>query len=85
MLTASAPTKLGTALITLVLVAGCIPSQTTPVATVPTEVEKELCIQWRDSLPTRSRSDTERTQQEIGYAYDVQGMVCPQWARFPSP
>ena len=68
-----------------VLVAGCIPSQTTPVATVPTEVEKELCIQWRDSLPTRSRSDTERTQQEIGYAYDVQGMVCPQWARFSSP
>lgn len=61
--------------------AGCAsPNPQRPEAT---EVEKELCIQWRDSLPTRSRNDTERTQQEIGYAYDVQGMVCPQWARFP--
>lgn len=73
-----------TALIVLGLAAGCTQSQTTLVDTA-TEVERELCIQWRDSLPTRSRSDTERTQQEIGYAYDVQGMVCPQWARFPSP
>lgn len=66
----------------LVWAAGCTQSQTIPVDTA-TEVERELCLQWRDSLPTRSRSDTERTQQEIGYAYDVQGMVCPQWARFP--
>lgn len=71
-----------TALIALGLAAGCTQSQTIPVAI---ETEREICIQWRDSLPTRSRSDTERTQQEIGYAYDVQGMVCPQWARFPSP
>lgn len=71
-----------TALIVLGLAAGCTQSRETLVDTA-TEVERELCIQWRDSLPTRSRSDTERTQQEIGYAYDVQGMVCPQWARFP--
>ncbi len=69
-----------TALITLVLAAGCTQSRETVAAI---ETEREICIQWRDSLPTRSRQDTERTQQEIGYAYDVQGMVCPQWARFP--
>lgn len=83
MLTASARMPFVTALIVLGLVAGCIPSPTIPVATVPTEVEREICLQWRDSLPTRSRSDTERTQQEIGYAYDVQALACPEWARFP--
>lgn len=62
------------------LVVGCTQSQPIPVAI---ETERELCIQWRDSLPTRSRSDTERTQQEIGYAYDVQALACPEWARFP--
>ena len=80
-MTASARMRLGTALTVLGLAAGCTQSQTIPVAI---ETEREICIQWRDSLPTRSRSDTERTQQEIGYAYDVQAMVCPQWARFPS-
>lgn len=83
MLTASARTKFVIVWTMPVLVAGCIPSQTIPVATA--ETEREICVQWRDSLPTRSRNDTDRTQQEIGYAYDVQVMVCPQWARFPSP
>lgn len=55
----------------------------TPQINVVTETEREICIQWRDSLPTRSRLDTERTQQEIGYAYDVQATVCPAWVRFP--
>ena len=73
------PMRLGTALTLLGLAAGCTPSQTTIEAI---ETEREIFIQWRDSLPSRSRQDTERTQQEIGYAYDVQGMVCPQWARF---
>ncbi len=31
-----------------------------------TETEAALCDAWRDSLPTRSHADTERTQQEIG-------------------
>lgn len=79
-MTASARMKSVTALIVLGLAAGCTQSRETIAAI---ETEREICIQWRDSLPTRSRSDTERTQQEIGYAYDVQGMVCPQWARFP--
>lgn len=73
----------GILLTALVWGVACSPAQTTTEAIGATEVERELCIQWRDSLPTRSRQDTERTQQEIGYAYDVQGMVCPQWARFP--
>ena len=82
-MTVQRPTKFAIPLMLLGSVAGCTPSQTIPVATA--ETEREICLQWRDSLPTRSRNDTERTQQEIGYAYDVQGMVCPQWARFPSP
>jgi hypothetical protein len=73
--------KSAATLIMLGLAAGCTQSQT--ISAVTAETEKELCIQWRDSLPTRSRQDTERTQQEIGYAYDVQAVVCPTWARFP--
>lgn len=55
--------------------------QTTPVASA---IEAELCRQWRDSLPTRSRQDTEQTRGEIGRAYDVQAAACPKWARFPA-
>lgn len=79
MLTVQRPMQFGTVLIMLGLVAGCTQSQTMPEAI---ETERELCIQWRDSLPTRSRIDTDRTQQEIGYAYDVQAVACPNWARF---
>lgn len=78
----SGPMKFVIVLTLAGLAAGCTQSQTAGV--IATEVERELCIQWRDSLPSRSRNDTERTQQEIGYAYDVQGMACPLWARFPS-
>jgi hypothetical protein len=59
-----------------VAVAGCNPM------TVATETERELCIAWRDSLPSRSFSDTEQTQAEIGLAYDVQAAACPRFARF---
>lgn len=59
-----------------VVVAGCTPM------TVATETERELCVAWRDSLPTRSREDTEQTQVEIGVAYDVQAAACPRFARF---
>lgn len=81
-MTANARMKSATALMALGLAAGCTQSQPIPVATA-TEVEREICIQWRDSLPTRSRQDTPQTQQEIGAAYDVQALACPQWARFP--
>ena len=81
-MTAKGPMQFVIVLMLPVLAAGC--SQTTPEIVAATAIEKELCIQWRDSLPTRSRQDTPRTQQEIGYAYDVQGMACPRWARFPN-
>ena len=81
MLTARRRMKSATALMALGLAAGCTQTQTIPVATA-TEVEREICIQWRDSLPTRSRQDTPQTQQEIGHAYDIQGLACPNWARF---
>lgn len=77
---ANGPMKFVIGLTMLASAAACSPTQQTPAAT---ETEREICIQWRDSLPSRSRLDTPRTQQEIGYAYDVQGMVCPTWARFP--
>lgn len=56
---------------------GC--AQPTPEATA---TERELCIQWRDSLPTRSKADTEQTQAEIGLSYDLQAAACPAWAVF---
>ena len=57
--------------------AGCV--QTTTGATGTT---RALCEAWRDSLPSRSRSDTAQTQAEIGLAYDVQAAACPGFARF---
>jgi hypothetical protein len=42
-----------------------------------TATERELCIAWRDSLPSRSTRDTEQTQIDIGVAYDVQSAACP--------
>lgn len=85
-MTVQRPTVFAIPLMLLGWVGACAPTtQPTIADTAGTEAFREACIQWRDSLPTRSRNDTERTQQEIGYAYDVQGMVCPQWARFPSP
>ena len=76
---ANGPTK-SAIVLTLLGLAACSPTQ--PITAV-TETEREICIQWRDSLPSRSRLDTPWTQQEIGYAYDVQGIVCPTWAKFP--
>lgn len=78
----SALTKSAMLLTLLGLVAGCVQPSPTISAATETEVEREICIQWRDSMPSRSRQDTERTQQEIGYGYDVQAMACPLWPRF---
>lgn len=60
-----------------VAVAGCNPM------IAGSETERALCEAWRDSLPTRSRSDTAMTQAEIGVAYDVQAAACPRYVRFP--
>jgi hypothetical protein len=71
--------KLSALGLTLLAVAGCA----TPRMFEATATERELCIAWRDSLPTRSKSDTEETRAEIGRAYDVQAAACPSWKRFP--
>jgi len=34
-----------------------------------TATERTLCRVWGESLPTRSRSDTEETKREIAMAY----------------
>jgi predicted outer membrane protein len=41
-----------------------------------TATEAAMCDVWQDSLPTRSRSDTPETQEQIGRAYDVFEAVC---------
>lgn len=47
-------------------------------ATTPgvSATETAMCDVWQNSLPTRSREDTERTIAEIGHAYDVFEAVC---------
>jgi len=50
---------------------------------IPTEgsvTSREICIQWGESLPTRSRSDTALTIREIGVAYATFAIVCPDQA-----
>ncbi|MEQ8257999.1 MAG: hypothetical protein RH980_18290 [Roseovarius confluentis] len=50
---------------------------TAPRMTAGTETERERCRAWRDSLPSRSSTDTAQTQDEIGVAYDVFLAACP--------
>ena len=61
----------------LVLAGACTPTTNVGIAT-----EAEICRAWRDSLPSRSSSDTEQTRAEIGVSYDVQAAACPEFARF---
>lgn len=35
-----------------------------------------LCREWGGSLPSRSRDDTQRTQEEISRAYNVYEAAC---------
>ena len=65
------------------MLCGVILSACAQTTSAVTETEGELCRQWRDSLPTRSKKDTEQTRAEIGRAYDVQAAACPNWKRFP--
>lgn len=57
--------------VALVTLMGC----STP-RTVATETEIEQCRAWKNSLPTRSRQDTQQTQDEIGAAYTAYDAVC---------
>jgi hypothetical protein len=47
------------------------------MTTQATETEKELCRVWGESLPTRSRADTEQTRAEITQAYADFASACP--------
>ncbi len=44
-----------------------------------TRTEAELCRQWGQSLPTRSRSDTQQTRDEIQAGYAAFALACPNW------
>lgn len=41
--------------------------------------ENALCQLWGESLPTRSKSDTPQTKNEIQEAYADFVIACPQW------
>ena len=45
-----------------------------------TATENTICRIWGESLPTRSRSDTAQTQNEIGEAYADFATACPAYA-----
>lgn len=47
-----------------------------PGTTATTATEAALCDEWAASLPTRSRSDTDQTQAEIGVLIDAFDAVC---------
>ncbi len=57
----------------LLLASGCATMIRTSAAT---ETERAACEAWRDSLPSRSRADTQITRVEIGDAYDVFLAAC---------
>ena len=42
--------------------------------------EQALCEIWGESLPTRSRMDTEQTAAEIQEAYVDFTLACPAWS-----
>ena len=45
----------------------------------PPHVNNTVCRVWGSSLPTRSRSDTPETQDEIEAAYVDFAAACPKW------
>lgn len=56
----------------LILTTACVPIGTTGGAT-----EAQLCRSWGMSLPTRSRSDTAQTAEEIERGYGDFAAACP--------
>ena len=43
-----------------------------------TATEQTLCRVWGESLPTRSRQDTDETKREIARAYADFAAACPE-------
>jgi len=56
----------------LAMLMGCTQATTNAAGAT----EQALCDVWQDSLPSRSRADTEQTKAEIGRAYDVFEAAC---------
>lgn len=54
----------------LVMLTGCT---TMPGAGA---TERAICDAWEDTLPTRSRADTEQTQDEVGQNRATFAAVC---------
>lgn len=57
------------------LLSGCV----TIAPPEGTQTERALCRVWGNSLPTRSRSDTDQTKQEIQKAYLAFSLACPDY------
>jgi len=57
----------------LALLVACSPTPPTPGVT---ETERDICEEWLNSLPTRSRRDTSETISEISRAYNVAEAIC---------
>lgn len=62
--------------LTLIALLGCAPMTTPGSAT-----EAAICRAWGNSLPTRSRADTEQTQAEIQLGYADFQNACPAFAK----
>jgi len=71
------PTKSVIALV----IAALILSACAPLRVPVTATETTLCRVWGESLATRSRSDTEQTQLEIGESYADFAAACPDYTQ----
>jgi len=63
-----------------IMLTGCAPSRIWDGAIDHGATEAELCRTWGESLPTRSRSDTARTADEIELGYTKFAAACPDFA-----
>lgn len=58
---------------------GCGPSRMPVGGTDPGPAEAEICRAWGAGLPTRSRADTQLTQEQIEAGYEDFAAGCPNW------
>lgn len=62
------------AMLSVILMSACGTTRIEGSAT-----EREICRQMGESLPTRSKSDTQQTIDEISETYAKFALVCPGW------
>ena len=60
----------------LIVLTGCFGNTTAPAGAT----ENAMCRAWGESLPTRSRMDTQQTQDEIQIGYAKFEAACPSHA-----